>query len=66
MLSKRLLSVTNNESRSKEFLLRCAEQVREIHPSATIADFHYQMIIQLTGKIFELEDKISELSTNGY
>lgn len=49
------------ETKSKDFILKCIEQCKQRKPDLETADIHYQIIIQLVGKVFELEEQIKEL-----
>jgi len=53
--------MSKTEDRAKGFILQCIEQCKQIKPDPQITDFHCQLIIQLTGKVFELEEQIREL-----
>lgn len=46
---------------SKQFLVMCVEQTKQLYPNPSDNDFLQGMIIQLVGKVFELEEKIKEL-----
>lgn len=49
------------EERVKEFLLSCIEQTKVLYPVFDANNVQDVMLMQLAGKIFELEDRIKEL-----
>ena len=49
------------EERAKQFLLSCIEQAEVLYPVFDANNIQDVMIMQLAGKIFELEDRIKEL-----
>jgi len=51
----------NAEDKVKEFLLSCIDQSKVIHGNKDSTNVHHLMILQLCGKIFELEDRIKEI-----
>ena len=51
----------STEDRVKGFLLSCIDQTKVIHGNKDSVNIHHLMILQLCGKIFELEDRVKEL-----
>lgn len=51
----------NTEDRVKEFLLSCIDQTEVVHGNKNSSNIHHLMILQLCGKVFELEDRVKEL-----
>ena len=54
----------NTEDRVKEFLLSCIEQAKVVNGNKDSFNVHHLMILQLCGKVFELEDRIKELEND--
>jgi hypothetical protein len=44
-----------------KFIKDCVEEADRIYPHANNINYLHQMIIQLIGKVFELEEQIKEL-----
>jgi len=49
---------------SKQFLVMCVEQTKQLYPNPSDNDFLQGMIIQLVGKVYELESRIKELEND--
>jgi len=52
------------EERAKDFLLACIQQAKVLYPTFDANNVQDVMIMQLAGKIFELEDRIKELEND--
>jgi len=52
------------EERAKEFLLSCIKQAEVLYPVFDANNVQDVMLMQLAGKIFELEDRIKELEND--
>jgi len=49
---------------TKEFMLMCVEQQKRIQPHPSDNEYLQGMIIQLTGKMFQLEARVKELEND--
>lgn len=58
--------MTKVEVKSKEFILKCIEQCKQRKPDLETSDIHYQIIIQLVGKVFELEEQLKEVKNEQF
>lgn len=54
--------MTDIENGTKDFLLDCIEQCKVMYPDPSTEDRLYTIIIQLTRKVFALEEQIKGLS----
>lgn len=52
------------ENKAKEFLVSCIAQAKVLYPTFDANNVQDVMIMQLAGKIFELEDRIKELEND--
>lgn len=50
------------EGNPKDFLLDCIEQCKVMYPDPSTEDRLYTIIVQLTGKVFALEEQIKGLN----
>ena len=55
--------MTDIDQLTKEFMLMCVEQQKRIQPDPSDNQYLQGMIIQLTGKMFQLEARIKELES---
>ena len=56
--------MSNIDELSKQFLLMCVEQTKQVYPNPSDKDFLQGVIIQLVGKLYELESRIKELEND--
>jgi hypothetical protein len=56
--------MTDIDQLTKEFMLMCVEQQKRIQPDPSDSQYLQGMIIQLTGKVFQLEARIKELESD--
>ena len=52
------------EERAKDFLLACIQQAEVLYPTFDANNGQEVMVMQLAGKIFELEDRIKVLEND--
>lgn len=53
--------MTDLTTKTKDFIMKCAEEVEEVYDQYDRHDTLQYTVIQLTGLVFKLEERIEEL-----
>lgn len=54
--------MTDTTDKTKDFLNQVLEEARAVYPNLNNENYLHYALIQLTGKVFQLEEKLKELN----